>query len=264
MLAHTFKALFQPSAPLLFPDISYSFYPVYSRFFGLETELIALDENFCVVLDDYRRPNGGIIFPNPNAPTGIYTPLEDIAALLRDNRDTVVVVDEAYIDFGGQSAVSLIEEFPNLLVIQTLSKSRALAGLRVGVAFGQEALIEGLKRVKDSFNSYPLGRLAEAGAVAALEDEQWFRNNCDSVIRSREKLCAQLQSQGFEVLPSAANFLFARHPRHPAEQLYQALRERGILVRHFRQPRIENFLRITIGTADQCEALVTALEELLQ
>jgi histidinol-phosphate aminotransferase len=264
VLAHTFKALFQPSAALLFPDITYSFYPVYCRFFGLESELIALDENFRVILDDYRRPNGGIIFPNPNAPTGIYTPLEDIEALLRENRDTVVVVDEAYIDFGGQSAVSLIAGFPNLLVIQTLSKSRALAGLRVGVAFGQEALIEGLKRVKNSFNSYPLGRLAEMGAVAALEDEEWFRNNCDSVIRSREKLCGQLQGQGFEVLPSAANFLFVRHPRHAAEKLYQALRERGILVRHFRQARIENFLRITIGRADQCEALVAALEELLR
>jgi histidinol-phosphate aminotransferase len=224
---------------------------------------MALDENFCVVLDEYRRPNGGIIFPNPNAPTGIYTPLEDIASLLRANRDTVVVVDEAYIDFGGQSAISLIAEFPNLLVIQTLSKSRALAGLRVGVAFGQEALIEGLNRVKNSFNSYPLGQLAEAGAVAALADEEWFRNNCDTVIRNREKLCGQLQGQGFEVLPSAANFLFVRHPRHAADQLYRALRERGILVRHFHQPRIENFLRITIGTAQQCEALVTALEEII-
>jgi histidinol-phosphate aminotransferase len=264
VLAHTFKALFQPSAALLFPDITYSFYPVYSRLFGLEFEVIALDENFLVVLDDYRRPNGGIIFPNPNAPTGIFTPLQDIAALLRENRDTVVVIDEAYIDFGGQSAVSLIPEFPNLLVIQTLSKSRALAGLRVGAAFGQKALIEGLKRVKNSFNSYPLGQLAEAGAVAALADQEWFRNTCNSVIRSREKLGGQLQSLGFEVLPSAANFLFARHPLHAAEQLYQALRERGILVRHFRQPRIENFLRITIGRADQCEALVAALEELLR
>ncbi len=263
VLAHTFKALFQPSAPLLFPDITYSFYPVYSRFFRLECEVMALDENFCVVLDEYRRPNGGIIFPNPNAPTGIFTPLDDIAALLRGNRDTVVVVDEAYIDFGGQSAVSLIAEFPNLLVIQTLSKSRALAGLRVGVAFGHEALIEGLNRVKNSFNSYPLGQLAEAGAVAALADEEWFRNNCNTVIRNREKLCGQLQGQGFEVLPSAANFLFVRHPRHAADQLYQALRKRGILVRHFRQPRIENFLRITIGTAQQCEALVTTLEEII-
>ena len=263
VLAHTFKALFQPSAALLFPDITYSFYPVYSRFFGLEFEAIALDENFRVVLDDYRRPNGGIIFPNPNAPTGIYTPLEDIAALLGENRDTVVVVDEAYIDFGGQSAVSLIAEFPNLLVIQTLSKSRALAGLRIGVAFGQEALIEGLKRVKNSFNSYPLGHLAEVGAVAALADEEWFRSNCDSVIHTREKLCGQLQGLGFEVLPSSANFLCARHPLHAAEQLYLALRERGILVRHFRQPRIENFLRITIGTTDQCEALVTALEGII-
>ena len=263
VLAHTFKALFQPSAALLFPDITYSFYPVYSRFFGLESEAIALDENFRLVLDDYRRPNGGIIFPNPNAPTGIFTPLEEIAVLLRENRDTVVVVDEAYIDFGGQSAVSLIQEFPNLLVIQTLSKSRALAGLRVGVAFGQEALIEGLNRVKNSFNSYPLGQLAEAGAIAALADEEWFRNNCDTVIRNREKLCGELQGQGFEVLPSAANFLFARHPRQRAEQLYRALRKRGILVRHFRQPRIENYLRITIGTAEQCEALVVALREII-
>jgi histidinol-phosphate aminotransferase len=263
VLAHTFKALFKPAAPLLFPDITYSFYPVYSRFFGLTPEPIALNEDYRVVLEDYRRPNGGIIFPNPNAPTGICLPLEDIAALLRENRESVVVVDEAYIDFGGESAVSLIADYPNLLVIQTMSKSRALAGLRVGVAFGQEELIEGLSRVKNSFNSYPLGTLAELGAVAALQDQDWFRESCETVIRNREKLSAQLQQQGFDVLPSAANFLFACHPGYDAEELYLALRERGILVRHFSKPRIEQFLRISIGTSEQCELLVAALGEIV-
>ena len=263
VLAHTFKALFQPGQPLLYPDISYSFYPVYADFFELEAQAVALDDGFNIDFSALTRDNGGIIFPNPNAPTGIYAPLQAIASLLESTPDTVVVVDEAYIDFGGDSAVDLIDAFPNLLVIQTLSKSRALAGLRVGAAFGQEALIEGLQRVKNSFNCYPIGRLAEAGAIAALEDETWTRSAVQTVIASREKLARRLTDLGFEVLPSAANFLFVRHPQRPGAELYLALRERNVLVRYWDQPRISDFFRISVGTERDCEALVAALERIL-
>jgi histidinol-phosphate aminotransferase len=263
VLAHTFRALFQSNAPVLFPDISYSFYPVYSHFFGLAFETPALGDDYVLDLADYRRPNGGIIFPNPNAPTGIYIPLAQIEALLRDNRDSVVVVDEAYIDFGGDSAVGLIGDYPNLLVVQTLSKSRALAGLRVGAAFGDAGLIEGLMRVKNSFNSYPLDTLAQAGATAALLDEDWFQRCRDRIIASREQLTGALEDMGFSVLPSRANFIFARHESRAAADLYKALREQGILVRYFDMPRIDNFLRISIGSEDECAALVAALAGIL-
>ncbi len=263
VLAHTFRALFQPEAPLLYPDITYSFYPVYSNFFGLEAQVIPLDEGFGINLEDYRRDNGGIIFPNPNAPTGISLPLGAIEGLLQDNTDSVVVVDEAYVDFGAESACALIDRYPNLLVIQTLSKSRALAGLRVGAALGQEALIEGLMRVKNSFNSYPLDRLAEVGAIAALEDRDWFEQATAEIIRCREQLTTELEGLGFEVLPSMANFVFARHSEHRAVELHAALREHNILVRHFRQQRIEDFLRISIGTEAECATLVAALKGIL-
>jgi histidinol-phosphate aminotransferase len=263
VLAHSFKALFQPGLPVLFPDITYSFYPVYSRLFELEWEVMPLDDNYCIQLSDYRRPNGGIIFPNPNAPTGIFTPLQAVCELLDANTDSVVIVDEAYVDFGGESAVSLIQHYPNLLVVQTLSKSRALAGLRVGAAFGQSHLIDGLLRVKNSFNSYPLDRLAEAGAIAALQDQAWFEASCAQVCATRESLALSLQELGFMVLPSAANFLFVEHTTQAASQLYAGLRERGILVRHFQQPRIDNFLRITIGSEEQCQQLLQELRELL-
>ena len=263
VLAHTFRALFQPDAPVLYPDITYSFYPVYAGFFGLAAETVPLNDRFEVDLDDYRRPNGGIIFPNPNAPTGVIAPLEQVESLLRDNRDTVVVVDEAYIDFGGESAVSLIDDFPNLLVIQTLSKSRALAGLRVGAAFGQEELIEGLERVKNSFNSYPLDTLAQAGAAAALADLEWFEASRERIIRNREQLASDLATLGFEVLPSKANFVFARHPGRAAAELHRGLRERGIVVRYFDKPRISEFLRITVGSEEECGAVVDSLKALL-
>jgi histidinol-phosphate aminotransferase len=263
VLAHAFRALFKDDAPVLFPDISYSFYPVFAAFFALEYQALPLNKNLEIDLADYRRANGGIIFANPNAPTGICLPREGIEALLQDNRDTVVVVDEAYVDFGGDSAVALIDQYPNLLVVQTLSKSRALAGLRVGAAFGQEDLIEGLVRVKDSFNSYPLDCLAEVGAIAALEDEAWFERCRHEVMDNRESLRGKLTDLGFDVLPSAANFLFVTHPRQSAVALLQGLREQGILVRHFDKPRIESYLRITIGDREQCDRVAQALESLL-
>lgn len=263
VLAHAYHAFFQQGKPLLFPDISYSFYPVYCGLYRVEPKPIALDEQFQINLADYQQDNGGIIFPNPNAPTGCLLGLAEIEALLQNNTETVVLVDEAYIDFGGQSAVSLVDKYPNLLVTQTLSKSRALAGMRVGLAIGHPQLIEGLERIKDSFNSYPLDRVALAGAAAAFADREYFEQSCAKIITSREQLSEQLTGLGFEVLPSAANFVFARHPQQDAAQLSIQLREQGIIVRHFTQPRIAQFLRITVGTDEQNTALVEALAELL-
>ena len=259
VLAHAFHGLFQHGQPLLFPDISYSFYPVYCGLYGIPFEAVALDEQLQIRVEDYARPNGGIVFPNPNAPTGCLLALEAIERLLKTNPDTVVLVDEAYIDFGGVSAISLVNQYPNLLVTQTLSKSRSLAGLRVGLAVGHPDLIEALERIKNSFNSYPLDRIAIAGAAAAFEDQAYFTHTCQLVIDSREALVAELQQLGFEVLPSAANFVFARHPQQDAAALAAGLREHGVIVRHFKQARIAQFLRISIGTPEQNQALLDAL-----
>ena len=259
VLAHAFQAFFQQGKPLLFPDISYSFYPVYCGLYGVEPKQIPLDEDFAINLDDYRQDNGGIIFPNPNAPTGRLLPLEAIEQLLERNTDSLVLVDEAYIDFGGQSAIALVNQYPNLLVVQTLSKSRSLAGMRVGLAVGQPELIEALERIKNSFNSYPLDRVALAGAAASFADREYFEQTCSKVIASREAMVSELTALGFEVLPSAANFVFARHPQQDAGELAAKLREQGIIVRHFRQPRIEQFLRITVGTDEQNAELIEAL-----
>jgi histidinol-phosphate aminotransferase len=259
VLAHIFHGLFQHGAPLLFPDISYSFYPVYCGLYGIPYEAVALDEQFQIRVEDYARPNGGIIFPNPNAPTGCLLALEAIEQLLKANPETVVVVDEAYIDFGGQTAISLVDRYDNLLVTQTLTKSRSLAGLRVGLAVGHPDLIEALERIKNSFNSYPLDRMAIVGAAAAFADRAYFDETCRKVIDSREELVAELTARGFEVLPSAANFIFARHPQQDAGELAARLREQGVIVRHFKQPRIAQFLRITIGTPEMNQALVDAL-----
>jgi histidinol-phosphate aminotransferase len=264
VLAHAFLALLKHDLPILFPDITYSFYPVYCRLYDIEYQTVPLDDNFALRVADYSRPNGGIIFPNPNAPTGLALPLAGIEALLKANPDAVVIVDEAYIDFGGESAVALVNQYPNLLVVHTFSKSRSLAGLRVGFAVGHADLIDALQRVKNSFNSYPLDRLASVGATAAIEDREWFERTRQAVIRTRTALTRDMESLGFEVLPSAANFVFARHPKHDAEKSALALRQRGIIVRHFKLPRIEQFLRITVGTDEQCAALVAALREILK
>jgi len=260
VLAHIFHGLFQHDrGPLLFPDVSYSFYPVYCGLYGIPFEQVALDEQFQIRIADYAKPNAGIIFPNPNAPTGCLLPLQAIEQLLQANRDSVVVVDEAYIDFGGETAISLVDRYDNLLVTQTLSKSRSLAGLRVGLAVGHPDLIEALERIKNSFNSYPLDRMAIVGAAAAFEDQAYFEETRRKVIDSRETLVEQLVAKGFEVLPSAANFIFARHPQQDAAQLAARLREQGVIVRHFKQERIAQFLRITIGTPEMNQALVDAL-----
>jgi len=263
VLAHAFHALLKHDRPVLFPDVTYSFYPVYCGLFGIAYRTVPLDEHFAIDVDDYRPPHGGIVIANPNAPTGRLLSRAQISRLLETNPDAVVVIDEAYIDFGGETAVPLVKHHPNLLVVQTFSKSRSLAGLRVGFAIGQAELIEALNRIKNSFNSYPLDRLAIAGATAAIEDRAWFDQTRHAVMKSRAFLTAALEDLGFTVLPSSANFVFARHPRHDAGQLAQALRARGIVVRHFRQPRIEQFLRITVGTDAQCETLIQALKKLL-
>lgn len=265
VLAHAFHALFQHGLPVLMPDVSYSFYPVYCRLYGIPHEQVPVRSDFGVDVCDYARPAGevgGVVLANPNAPTGIALPLQDIEALLQRQPDRVVLVDEAYVDFGGDSAVSLIDRYPNLLVVQTLSKSRGLAGLRVGYALGHADLIEGLARVKDSFNSYPLDRLAQAGAVASFRADAYFRQTCARVMQSRERLVAGLRERGFEVLPSAANFVFATHPRRDAGELARQLRAMAILVRHFKLPRIEQFLRISVGTDAECARLLDALDRL--
>ncbi len=263
VLAFVFQGLLKHERPILFPDITYSFYPVYCGLYGVEFTKLALDESFRIRVADYTQPNGGVILPNPNAPTGCLLSLAEIETLLRANTDSVVVIDEAYIDFGGESAAVLVDRYPNLLVVQTLSKSRSLAGMRVGYALGHPELIDGLERIKNSFNSYPLDRVAQAGATAAMQDRAYFDQTCQAVIASRERLTGQLAALGFEVLPSAANFVFARHPARDAAQLAAALRERKIIVRHFKSARIDQFLRVTIGTHEQCEALVTALKDIL-
>jgi histidinol-phosphate aminotransferase len=253
-------ALLKHAEAILFPDITYSFYPVYCGLYGVDYRSVPLTDDFAIDPADYAgRPNGGIIFPNPNAPTGRLLALDAIEQILQANPDSVVVIDEAYVDFGGESAIPLVDRYDNLLVVHTLSKSRSLAGLRVGFAVGHPALIEALERVKNSFNSYPLDRLAIVGAVAAMEDKAHFAQCCRAVIATREDLIAELEMLGFEVLPSAANFIFARHPQHDAAGLAKALREQSIIVRHFKLPRIDQFLRITVGTGDECKALISAL-----
>jgi histidinol-phosphate aminotransferase len=267
VLAHVFLGLLKHEHPILFPDITYSFYPVYCKLYGIAFENIPLSDDFSISVDDYLKKNsglnGGIIFPNPNAPTGKALPLKDIEKLLQANKDSVVVIDEAYVDFGTSSAVSLTKQYNNLLVTHTLSKSYALAGLRVGYAVGHPDLIEALERVKNSFNSYPIDKLAMAGAMAAIEDQDYLNKISQAVIKTRESLVQTLNTLGFETIPSSANFIFTKHPKHNAAQLSAALRERHIIVRHFKLPRIDQYLRITIGTDEQCDALVKAIKEIL-
>jgi histidinol-phosphate aminotransferase len=263
VLAHIFHGLLKHDEPILFPDLTYSFYPVYCGLYEVAYSTVPVASNFEIDLAGYDRANGGIIFPNPNAPTGTALTRNAIEALLGRNTGSVVVVDEAYIAFGGESVVELVDRYDNLLVVQTLSKSHALAGLRVGFAFGHRSLIEALERVKNSFNSYPLDRLAIAGAVAAVTDNEYFETSRQKVIATRERLVSDLVALGFEVLPSKANFVFASHGKTAAVELAQALRDRAIIVRHFDHERTENYLRITVGTDNEVDRLITELKEIL-
>jgi histidinol-phosphate aminotransferase len=268
VLALAFQALLDHDAPLKFPDITYSFYPVYCGLYGIAYETVPLTDDFRIDVQDYLpgqgTPAGAIIFPNPNAPTGRALTRDEVERIVAGNPDTVVVVDEAYVDFGGESVVPLVARYENLLVVQTLSKSRALAGLRLGFAIGGRALVQGMERVKNSFNSYPVDRLAAAGAVAAIEDQAYFERTRGAVMASREALVDDLRELGFQTLPSAANFVFARHPGRDAAGLSAALREKGIIVRHFKHPRIDQFLRISIGTDAECKGLTAALRAILE
>ena len=260
VLGLLFMAFFQQEKPLLFPDISYSFYPVYCKLFGITAHTIPLRDDYTINFADYPAANCGIIFPNPNAPTAIGKPLAEIETLLQKNTESVVVVDEAYVDFGAETAIALVDKYPNLLVVQTLSKSRSLAGMRVGLAVGHKDLIDALDRVKNSFNSYPLDRLAEAAAVVAFEDDDYFNNCRANIIATRDWTINELDKLGFNSLPSQANFVFTEPVGKNAADVAQYLRDHNILVRYFNKPRINQFLRITIGTNEQMQALIAALK----
>jgi len=259
VLAHAFRALIAPEAPMLFADVSYGFYPVYCGLFGQPYREIPLNERFEIDIEDYAIPCGGIAIANPNANTGHALSLGAISRLATLQPDRTIIIDEAYVDFGAESAVSLTREHDNLLVVQTLSKSRALAGLRVGYAIGHPDLIEGLIRVKDSFNSYPLSRLAQAGASAAIADTAWLTSTTGRVMASRDRFVQVMSGLGFDILPSCANFVLVHHPAHKAGDLLAWLRERHIIVRQLSAPRIRDWLRITIGTDDEMSRLIEAL-----
>ena len=264
ILAHVFNGLLKKALPLLFPDITYSFYPVFCQLYDIDFEEIPLKDDLSIDLTDYEVPNGGIIFPNPNAPTGRLLAIGEIEYLLKANRNSVVVIDEAYIDFGGQSSIGLLTDNPNLIVTQTMSKSRSMAGMRIGFALGSADLIEGLERVKNSFNSYPLGHLQIAAGISAIEDSDYFKDTCQRVIHNRAKLTIDLEELGFSVVPSAGNFVLVRHFRASALKIYGQLKNNGILVRHFNKQRLDNFLRITVGTTEQNDQLVTELATILR
>jgi histidinol-phosphate aminotransferase len=264
LLAFSFLAFFNPGSPILFPDITYSFYPVYAALFNIDYQLVPLEEDFSVPVKGFTKENGGIIFPNPNAPTGKVLALAAIEEIVRNNTEQIVIVDEAYVDFGGESAVSLIDQYPNLLIIQTLSKSRSLAGLRVGFAMGHKDLIEGLDRVKNSINSYTLDRVALAGALESFYDEAYFQDTRQKVIITREQTIEKLKEMEFVVIPSRANFIFISHSLLPASTIYQQLREKGILVRYFNKPKIDNYLRVSIGSDEEMKYFLQAIAEIIQ
>lgn len=263
VLSHIFYGLLKQERELLFPDISYSFYPVWCQLHNVSYREIALREDFSIAAEDYATDAAAVIIPNPNAPTGRLQTLAEIRAFLDVAPDRLLVVDEAYIDFGGESAISLLAEYDNLLVVQTLSKSRGLAGLRVGLAVGPVGLVEALTRVKDSFNSYPLDVVAQRAALAAYQDTDWFYETRDKVVANRNSLCDGLQERDFDVLPSAANFLFVRHHDVSGRVLFDGLRERGVIVRRWDKPRITDYLRISVGTASQCERLLAEVDAVL-
>ena len=263
VLALCFQAFFDPEREILFPDVTYSFYPVFAQLYGLTWREVPLNEDFSLPLEPFLGGNGGVVVANPNAPTGQAVGLDAIRALLEGNPRSVVVVDEAYVGFGAASAVELVGEYPNLVVVQTMSKSRSLAGLRVGYALADGNLIAALHSVKNSFNSYPLDRLALAGAVGALSEPDYLRQTAEKITATRRRTAEALRAMGFQVGDSAANFLFVTHPAVAAKALLDGLRQRGILVRWWDRPRISNHLRITVGTDEEMDALCAALRELV-
>ncbi len=265
VLAMIYLTFFNSKKPILFPDITYSFYDVWADVFRVPYELIPLDENFRILTGDYKKENGGVIFPNPNAPTGVLMKLADIEEIVQANPDVIVVVDEAYIDFGGVSALPLIEKYENLIVVQTFSKSRSMAGMRIGYAMAQPKLIQYLNDVKYSFNSYTMNQTTLELGAKAVEDRAYFEKTRNQIIQTREWAKQELKELGFLFEDSMSNFIFATHPHVRAEVLFTALREQDIYVRHFKKPeRISNYLRITIGTEQEMEALIAFLRSYLQ
>ncbi len=264
VLALCFRAFFNSDKPVIYPDITYSFYPVWCDMLRIPYKTIPVDGSFNIKADDYAVPNGGVVIANPNAPTSIGRGLDFIREILDSNKDSVVIVDEAYVDFGGVSAVPLLSEYENLVVTQTFSKSRSLAGMRIGCALGNEELISALYAAKDSYNSYPMDSVAIEAGIASVEDEEYFRATVDKVIATRERLSTELRSMGFELPDSSTNFVFAEHPEYRAKEICEFLKTKDIFVRYFSKPRIDNRLRITIGTDDEIDALVKALREYIK
>ncbi|QGU96539.1 histidinol-phosphate transaminase [Clostridium bovifaecis] len=263
VLAFSFLAFFNSNDYIIFPEISYSFYPVYAKLYNIDYKLARLDKEFSIEVNDLMSKDGGVVIPNPNAPTGRYMDVDSIKKILDYNLEKVVIIDEAYIDFGGTSVVNLIKNYPNLLVIQTLSKSRSLAGMRVGFALGQEHLIDGLNRIKNSFNSYTIDRIAAAAGAEAIKDEEYFKECVSRVISTREKVAMQLESLGFNVIPSKANFIFVTHPSYTANVLFTKLKGKNVLVRYFNKDRIDNYLRISIGSEEEMDFFIDRIKEVL-
>ena len=264
ILAFIFQGYLKKSKPLLFPNITYSFYPVYCKLYDIAFQKMPLDKNFEINLEDYLIPNGGIIFPNPNAPTGIPKKVNDIENLLKNNNDSVVVIDEAYVDFGTESSVYLINKYDNLIVTQSLSKSRSLAGMRIGCAFASKSIVEGLNRIKNSFNSYPVDRLAQIAGAEAFSDKDYFKQTTNKVIEARLFLVEEMSNIGFQILPSGANFIFTKHNNKRAEFIFKELRNNDILIRFFESPEeINNYLRITVGSMEQMKQLVHVIKKII-
>ncbi len=264
VLSMAFLTFFNGGKPVFFPDITYSFYDVWANLYRIPFETKPLTEDFRIDPADYTKENGGVIFPNPNAPTGVLEDLDTVEEIIRANRDVVVIVDEAYIDFGGESCLPLINQYDNLLVVRTFSKSRALAGIRIGFALGNEKLISYLNDAKFSFNSYTMNLPSLRIGAASVKADDYFRKMLEKVIATREWTKAELKKLGFTFPDSYSNFIFASHPDVPAKELFKALREQGIIVRHFDKPRIDNYLRITIGTDEQMQTLVDFLKKYLK
>ena len=261
VLSMCFLTFFNSQKPILFPDITYSFYKVWAELYRIPYECQRLGEDFRIVKEDYYKENGGVIFPNPNAPTGLYEELDLVEDILRKNQDVIVIVDEAYVDFAGRSAMELIDQYENLIVVQTFSKSRSMAGMRIGYAISNPRLIQYLNDAKYSFNSYTMNQAALVCGVEAVKDREYFEEGLHKIINTREWAKERFQELGFRCLDSSANFIFAMHPKYDARKLFEALKENGIYVRYWGSERIEQYLRITIGTREEMEALFEFLEE---
>lgn len=264
VLSMAFLTFFNSGKPILFPDITYSFYDVWADLYRIPYKVCPLNQDFRIMPDDYKQENGGVIFPNPNAPTGVFESLETVEEIIKANPDVVVIVDEAYIDFGGESCLPLLEKYENLLIVQTFSKSRSMAGMRIGFAMGSEKLIRCLNDVKFSFNSYTMNMPAQVLGVEAVRDEAYFEETCAKIVATRERVKGELRKLGFSFPESKTNFIFAAHERFAGEEIFKALKERKIYVRHWNKPRISDYLRITIGTDEQMDTLLAALKEILK